>query len=74
MSVIRKIFRFIGEYFVFVGGFLFVFVIGALYAFIRPEGLVFNLVFLLIAVGWVVFLIRYFWELLDKNNENDTET
>ncbi len=71
MGYIRKIFRFIAEYFVFFVGFLFIFVIGLFYAFIRPEGILFNLVFLVIAVGWVIFLIRYFWELIEKQKSSD---
>lgn len=69
MDSIRKVLRFFAEYFVFVGGFLFIFVIGYLYAYIRPEGLVFNLVFLAITLGWVIFLIKYFWDLIEKHKD-----
>ena len=41
-------------------GLLFIFAMGVLYAFIRPEGLLLNGVFLLIVIGWVIFLIKYF--------------
>lgn len=63
-----RIFKFFAEYFVFFVGFLFIFVIGFLYAYIKPEGLLFNIVFLIISVGWVVFMVKYFWELLEKND------
>ncbi len=53
MEIIRKILRFIAEYFVFVVGFAFIFVFGFLYAFVRPESAVFNVVFLVIVVGWI---------------------
>jgi hypothetical protein len=63
-----RIFKLFAEYFVFLIGFLFIFVVGFLYAYIKPEGLLFNVVFLAIAVGWIIFMVRYFWELIDKNN------
>ncbi|OGM20447.1 hypothetical protein A2714_01300 [Candidatus Woesebacteria bacterium RIFCSPHIGHO2_01_FULL_38_9] len=71
MGFLKKFFRFIAEYFVFFVGFLFIFVIGLFYAFIRPQGLVFNLIFLVIAIGWVIFLIRYFWEIMEKQKSSD---
>lgn len=70
MGFVKRIFRTIAKYFVFVGGFLFIFAIGALYAFLRPEGTVVNVIFLLIACGWIVFLIKYFWDLMDKNRSS----
>ena len=69
MEFIKRLLRFFAEYFVFVGGFLFIFVIGVVYALTRPEGFIINLIFLLIAVGWVIFLIKYFWELLEKQSK-----
>lgn len=69
-----KFFRFFAEYFVFLVGFLFIFVVGFLYAFIKPEGLLFNLVFLAIAVGWVVYLVKYFWELMEKHTAEPKES
>ena len=68
MGFLSKIFRLFAEYFVFVIGFLFIFVVGFFYAYIKPQGLLFNIVFLAIAVGWVIFMVKYFWELLDKNS------
>jgi len=67
--MIKSVIRFIAEYFVFIAGFLFIFIIGALYAVLQLEGLVINLVFLLIAIGWTVFIIRYFWELMEKKKK-----
>ena len=66
VGIVKKILRFVAEYFVVVGGLLFIFAMGVLYAFIRPEGLLLNGVFLLIVIGWVIFLIKYFWDLMDK--------
>ena len=63
-----NILKFFAEYFVFLIGIIFIFVVGFLYAYIKPEGLVFNIVFLLIALGWIVFMVKYFWELLEKDN------
>jgi len=62
----KKVIRFIAEYFVFLGGLLFIFVIGLLYAYVRPQGFVFNFIFLVIVVGWIIFIIKYFWEILEK--------
>ncbi|KKR30612.1 hypothetical protein A2715_00300 [Candidatus Woesebacteria bacterium RIFCSPHIGHO2_01_FULL_39_32] len=70
MNILKKLLRFIAEYFVFVGGLLFIFVIGILYAYIRPEGIIFNAIFLIIVIGWIVFLIKYFWEILDNNKNS----
>lgn len=69
--MIRSFLRFIAEYFVFFAGFLFIFIIGVIYAYLRLESLIVNLVFLLIAVGWTVFLIKYFWELMEKKKKNE---
>ncbi|OGM08773.1 hypothetical protein A2Z67_01850 [Candidatus Woesebacteria bacterium RBG_13_36_22] len=68
MSCLSKIFKLFAEYFVFLVGLLFIFVIGFLYAYIKPEGLLFNVVFLAIAIGWVTFIVKYFWELLERNS------
>ena len=65
--IMSKIFKLFAEYFVFFMGFLFIFVVGFLYAYIKPEGMLFNIIFLTIAIGWVIFMVKYFWELLDKN-------
>ena len=56
MGLMSRFFKLFAEYFVFLIGFLFIFVVGLLYAYIRPEGLLFNVVFLVIAIGWIVFL------------------
>jgi hypothetical protein len=70
VNVIKRALRFVAEYFVFVGGLLFIFVIGILYAYIRPEGTVFKAIFLLLIIGWIIFLIKYFWEILEKNKDS----
>ena len=57
------------EYFVFVVGLLFIFLMGIVYALLKLEGLVANFFFLLIALGWVTFLIKYFWELMEKKSK-----
>ena len=67
MNVIKKILRFIAKNFVFFVGFLFIFVFGFMYAYLRPQGVVFNAIFLVIVVGWIVFLIKYFWEIMEKD-------
>ena len=67
MGSTKKILGFVAKNFVFVVGVIFIFVFGFLYAYIRPQGFVFNLVFLLIVIGWVIFIIRYFWELMEKD-------
>lgn len=68
MNLFSRIFKLFAEYFVFIIGFLFIFGVGFLYAYIKPEGLLFNVVFLAIAIGWIIFMVKYFWELLDKDN------
>ena len=69
----RKTLRFIATYFVVFIGLIFIFVVGALYAFIRPEGALINVIFLIILVGWVVYQIKYFWDLIDKRKEKQVE-
>jgi len=64
--MLKKFFRFVAEYFVFLSGTLFIFIMGIIYAFLRLEGILANLVFFLIALGWILFLIKYFWELMEK--------
>ncbi len=74
MSVmIRKFLEFIATYFIVFVGLIFIFVIGAIFAFLRPEGILIKAIFLIILVGWVVYQIKYFWELLDKRKENQSE-
>ncbi len=71
MGFVSKVFKLLAEYFVFLIGFVFIFVVGFLYAYIKPEGWLFNIVFLAIAIGWVVFMVRYFWELIDRNKTDN---
>lgn len=71
MGFLTQIFKLFAEYFVFFVGLIFIFVVGFLYAYIKPRGLLFNMVFLVIAVGWVIFMVKYFWEILDKNSKKD---
>jgi cytochrome c biogenesis protein CcdA len=66
---IKKILNFFAKYFVFAVGFLFVFVIGFIYAMLRPEGILVNAIFLIIVLGWIVFIIFYFWDLIEKNKK-----
>ena len=67
--MLKRLLRFIAEYFVFVGGFMLIFVIGVFYAYIRSMGIIFNAIFLVIVIGWVIYLIKYFWEILDKDKK-----
>ena len=67
--MIKKIFRFLAEYFVLLGGLLFIFTMGAIYAFLQPEGTLVNITFLIIVVGWIIFLIKYFWDLVEKDKK-----
>lgn len=69
--MIRKFFRFFAEYFVLFVGILFIFVIGAIYAFLRPQGGLINGVFLVILVGWVIYQIKYFWDFFDKKKKEE---
>ena len=71
MSLIKTMLRFIAKYFVFIGGFLFIFFLGAIFAFLRPEGVVVMLIFLVIALAWIAFLIKYFWDLMDKDQPSN---
>lgn len=70
MGFLSKIFKLFAEYFVFLIGFVFIFVVGFLYAYIKPQGFLFNIIFLLIALGWIIFMVKYFWELLEKNSSD----
>ena len=71
--MLRKILRFIAMYFAVFIGLIFIFVVGALYAFIRPEGALINVIFLIILVGWIVYQIKYFWDLIDRRKEEPVE-
>jgi len=70
--MLKKVFRFIANNFVFVGGTLFVFVMGFFYAYLKPQGLLVNLVFLAIALGWIIFIIFYIWEVMDKDKKEES--
>ena len=71
MNYFTKVLGFVAKYFVFLAGVGFIFFIGMLYAFIRPEGLAINLGFLVILLGWVLFLIKYFWDILEKDKQSE---
>jgi hypothetical protein len=77
MEIVKKVIGFLGNYFAFVGGLLFIFTLGVIYAFIKPQGILINGIFLLLGIGWMGFLIKYFWDLVEKNEsggevEDDT--
>lgn len=67
MESVKKIAHFMANYFAFVGGLLFIFTLGVIYAFIKPQGILINGIFLLLGLGWVGFLIKYFWDIVEKN-------
>ncbi len=67
MQRVKKALGFLAKNFVFFVGIIFIFVFGFLYAYVKPQGIIFNGVFLLIVIGWVIFMIRYFWELMEKD-------
>lgn len=74
MGLLRRIVRYIALNFVFFGGFAFVFGLGLVYAFVKPEGVLVRGIFLLLGAGWILFLIRYFWEILERRyQEKRTE-
>lgn len=70
MEIIKKLFRFMGNSFAFVGGLLFIFTLGVIYAFVKPQGYLINGIFLLLGIGWIGFLIKYFWDLVEKNESD----
>jgi hypothetical protein len=70
MGLLRKFFRLLANYFSFVGGLLFIFTLGVIYAFVKPQGYLINGIFLLLGIGWVGFLIKYFWDLVEKNESS----
>lgn len=67
----RKLGRFIARYFSFFAGFLFVFVLGLVYALFRPGDIWANTVFILLIVGLVIYLIRSLWEVLEEEKKQD---
>ena len=69
MQNLKSLLGFLAKNFVFVVGIIFIFVFGFLYSYLRPQGAVFNTIFLIIVVGWIVFMIKYFWELMEKDKK-----
>jgi len=69
MKIIKRLFRFFAEYFVFVAGIIFAFVLGLVYAIFNPKGIVINMAFLLIIFGWLAYLIKNFWDLMEKRKK-----
>lgn len=69
MSIIKRFFAFFAEYFVFVVGALFAFVLGLVYAIYSPKGILVNLAFLLVIFGWLAYLIKNFWDLMEKKKK-----
>lgn len=66
--MIKKIARFFAEYFVFVVNLVFIFVIAAVYGFLDAGGYV-NVIFLLLVIVWIIYQIKYFWDLLGKKSK-----
>ncbi len=56
----------IKSWFIFILGLIFIFAIGVVYAYLQPEDLWLKLIFLVIALGWVAFMIKYIWDVMDK--------
>ena len=73
MSTVRNLVRKFSEYIVFIAGLLFIFVLGLIYSFIEPESLIIKAVFVLIVIGWTAFLIKYFWDLIEKGRKKEEE-
>ena len=69
MTKMRKIFGFIVEYFMLIIGLIFIFAMGIFYSVLRPQGIVVSILFLVIGVGWTIYMIKYFWDLIDKKQE-----
>ena len=69
MGFIKNILKFIATYFVFVGGILFIFGIGLIFAYLRPQGFLINAIFLIITIGWIIFITKYFWDLMEKKTK-----
>jgi hypothetical protein len=67
MGFINRFWRFFAKNFVFLVGFLFIFVFGFIYAYLRPQGVLINVIFFVIMLGWMIFIIKYFWELMEKD-------
>lgn len=53
------------SYLVFAVELAFIFFIGLLYAFIQPEEIWVKLIFLVIAFGWVIYIIKSIWEFIE---------
>lgn len=56
------------NYIVFAVEIAFIFIIGLLYAFIQPEELWVKLIFLVIAFGWVIFIIKSIWDYIERKS------
>lgn len=65
----RSFFQFFSQSITLVLGLVFIFGMGLLYAFVRPEELIINLIFFVIVLGWLVFVIKYVWDALDKGKK-----
>lgn len=71
---VKQLFQSINQAVTFFLGLLFIFGIGVLYAYIQPEDIVLNGIFFVIALGWVVFTIKYVWDALDKKENPVVES
>ena len=69
MTRIRNIFSFIIEYFMLFIGLVFIFAMGVVYAVLRPQGVLVSILFLIIGFGWTLYMIKYFWDLIDKRQQ-----
>ncbi len=62
----KLILTLVKSWFTFILGLVFIFGIGLIYAYLQPEDLWLKAVFLVIALGWVAFTIKYIWDVMDK--------
>ncbi len=69
MTKMHKVLEFIVEYFMLFIGLVFIFAMGVIYAVLRPQGILISILFLVIGIGWTIYMIKYFWDLIDKKQE-----
>jgi len=68
--------RIIGVFSQYVGlviGVVFAFILGLIYAVLRPKQIFVNIIILVNLLGWLIYIIKFIWEMLDKRKEKIVE-
>lgn len=61
------------QYFGLIIGIIFAFGIGTAYAVLQPNDVVISSIIFISLAGWLIYIIKFVWDLVDKRKIKQTE-